>query len=113
MEPNNIPTTPSPYIPTSVVELPNPSGDRKKLFFIALPVLLILILVGSTIPVILKINERKQAETNGTLTIPAPTADAASVAPTTDYSNPFEEDSQYVNPFAAYKNPFDEFDDLQ
>lgn len=25
----------------------------------------------------------------------------------TEYKNPFEKDTQYVNPFSEYKNPFD------
>lgn len=25
----------------------------------------------------------------------------------TDYQNPFDKNTQYVNPFASYKNPFD------
>ena len=31
----------------------------------------------------------------------------SAVAPQTDYENPFNKDSQYVNPFSEYKNPFD------
>lgn len=41
---------------------------------------------------------------------PAPgsrTGKNSAVAPQTDYSNPFDKDSQYVNPFSKYKNPFD------
>lgn len=30
-----------------------------------------------------------------------------SVEPKTTYTNPFEADTQYVNPFSQYKNPFD------
>ena len=26
----------------------------------------------------------------------------------TQYQNPFDKDSQYVNPFSVYKNPFDQ-----
>lgn len=29
------------------------------------------------------------------------------VAPETEYNNPFEAKTQYVNPFLAYKNPFE------
>lgn len=25
-----------------------------------------------------------------------------------EYSNPFDKDTQYVNPFSSYKNPFDQ-----
>ena len=31
----------------------------------------------------------------------------ASVSLATEYKNPFDSDSQYVNPFSEYKNPFD------
>lgn len=31
----------------------------------------------------------------------------SAVAPTTQYSNPLDKESQYVNPFSSYKNPFD------
>ena len=31
----------------------------------------------------------------------------ASISLQTQYQNPFDKDTQYVNPFAKYKNPFD------
>lgn len=36
-----------------------------------------------------------------------PTKDTASVELQAGYSNPFNKDSQYINPFSEYKNPFD------
>lgn len=48
---------------------------------------------------------------NITLTIigtPAkPATQSTSVAPETNYANPFDKNTQYVNPFSTYKNPFD------
>jgi len=35
------------------------------------------------------------------------TTSASSIAPQNQYENPFDKDSQYVNPFSDYKNPFD------
>lgn len=35
-------------------------------------------------------------------------AEVLSVALKTDYSNPFDRETQYVNPFSSKKNPFDE-----
>jgi len=37
----------------------------------------------------------------------APRAARQQVELTSGYSNPFEKETQYVNPFAEYKNPFD------
>ena len=35
-------------------------------------------------------------------------AEVLSVALKSEYSNPFEKETQYVNPFSSRKNPFDE-----
>lgn len=35
------------------------------------------------------------------------TADKRSVSLKNDYQNPFDKNTQYINPFAVYKNPFD------
>lgn len=35
-------------------------------------------------------------------------AEVLSVALKTEYSNPFDKETQYVNPFSSKKNPFDE-----
>ena len=44
------------------------------------------------------------------LSLKTPTKDTkASVQLQASYANPFEKDTQYVNPFASYKNPFDDF----
>ena len=43
------------------------------------------------------------------ISLKTPTKDTkASVQLRASYANPFEKDTQYVNPFASYKNPFDE-----
>ena len=39
--------------------------------------------------------------------IPNPLKPKPQVRLNTQYLNPFEEESQYVNPFDSYKNPFD------
>ena len=39
--------------------------------------------------------------------IPNPFSPKPQVRLNTQYLNPFEEESQYVNPFDSYKNPFD------
>lgn len=39
--------------------------------------------------------------------IPNPLAPKPQVRLNTQYSNPFDKKSQYVNPFDDYKNPFD------
>lgn len=35
------------------------------------------------------------------------TSETLEIALKKEYENPFEKDTQYVNPFAGYKNPFD------
>lgn len=39
--------------------------------------------------------------------VPKPKKKAASVQLENEYQNPFDEKTQYVNPFSSYKNPFD------
>ncbi len=39
---------------------------------------------------------------------PASTSEATNVAPKAEYQNPFDQKTQYQNPFNQYQNPFDD-----
>lgn len=79
------------------MELPNSQKG------IAHPFLLLFVIIAAIVAVVL-INQ-------GLLKIPPlikiQTSKEPKVELKTDYKNPFDKTTQYVNPFAGYKNPFD------
>lgn len=87
-------------VPPQVKSQLNFLKDRKKIaVFLFLPFsILTFILVLS----LFFINSKKP-----TTRAPNTTKQASTVAPKTEYDNPFDENTQYVNPFSSYKNPFD------
>ncbi len=72
--------------------------DRKNLLIFLFPIFAILFLVGAISLVVLNSKESKKT---------AEPAKATTIAPRTEYKNPFDKTAQYVNPFSSYKNPFD------
>lgn len=63
--------------------------------------LLALLIVGAVVLFVLILNQKK-------LSTSLQTAKESTVSLTKDYDNPFDKNTQYVNPFSEYKNPFDE-----
>lgn len=76
-----------------------PAGEAGVIALI--PLLLILALI---VVVILVASGKIQ---NPIQNLPGQKSNQPTVKLQTDYQNPFDKKTQYVNPFASYKNPFD------
>ncbi|MBI4097886.1 MAG: hypothetical protein HY426_02495 [Candidatus Levybacteria bacterium] len=87
-------------VPPQVKSQPNLLKDKRKLAVFLFPVFAVLTLI--LVLTLFFINSKKP-----TTPTPTTTKEVSTVAPKTEYSNPFDKDSQYVNPFSSYKNPFD------
>lgn len=74
---------------------------REKGAIALIPLLLILALV-----VIILLVASGKIE-NPLQKLPGQASKEATVLLQKDYQNPFDKNSQYVNPFSSYKNPFD------
>lgn len=75
--------------------------DKKKLLVYLFPVFSVVILMAVLFVITRGGKESITEVVNNTK------KEVSSIAPQTEYANPFDEDSQYVNPFSSYKNPFD------
>lgn len=95
MEPNNTP--PQQEKPVSKFVS---FKDKKKLAVFLFPAFAVLTLI--LVLSLFFINSKKPITPTSTTT-----KEASTVAPKTEYSNPFDKTAQYVNPFSSYKNPFD------
>lgn len=72
-------------------------SHKKKILLIALPVLVL----GVAVLLLVSFNNGKNPLKNGNLLQKGPNVSLKS-----EYKNPFEKETQYVNPFETYKNPF-------
>lgn len=76
-------------------------NNKKKVIFIALPI--VLLLIGAVFVSLVRF---------GTIKDPFPVKSIPflqkepKVSVKTEYKNPFDKKTQYVNPFESYKNPF-------
>ncbi len=77
------------------------SKNRKNFIILAVSGVIIVLFLAVIVFVVTSLQKEKETES-----LPQ-TLQTSSVAPRTEYENPFEENSQYVNPFFSYKNPFD------
>lgn len=87
-------------VPPQVKLQRNLLKDKRRLAVFLFPVFAVLTLIF--VLALFFINSKKP-----TTPTPTTTKQASTVAPKTEYSNPFDKKSQYVNPFSSYKNPFD------
>ncbi|KKQ02048.1 MAG: hypothetical protein US11_C0001G0007 [Candidatus Roizmanbacteria bacterium GW2011_GWA2_36_23] len=83
-------------------------------FLIAMPLVLLTILLGLSMVFVIKQGKiKKQSEAqiiqikNIFPATPVPTITGMVVPVITKYDNPFEEKTQYKNPFSGNENPFD------
>ncbi len=75
--------------------------DRKKALIYLFPVFSVVVLIA----VLLVVTRGGKESVKDIVTNTK--KEVSTVAPKTEYDNPFDKDSQYVNPFSSYKNPFD------
>lgn len=75
------------------------SSPHKKRVFIIVPLLLLVVGIAVVVPVFF--GKVKNPLSSVPFLQKKPT-----VSVKTDYKNPFDQETQYVNPFEEYKNPF-------
>lgn len=83
---------------------PSLTPARKKYAIIVAAVVVIIAIIGIISLLVLRPRDIKQAA------LPAPVLDrlagGAAISLNEDYRNPFDQESQYVNPFSEFKSPF-------
>jgi len=88
-------------IPAESKTSPKKPFKNKKLFIFVGVIFVILIIVLSLI-LFMKNPPSAKKQVSDT------SSSKATVKLKTQYKNPFDKDTQYVNPFSGYKNPFDQ-----
>lgn len=73
---------------------PTPTSNRRRLYLVVFLVLGVIIAISAFLVI------------KGRFSPQSLLKKQASVDLKTTYNNPFDKDSQYVNPFQKYKNPF-------
>ena len=76
--------------------------SQKGIIHLALPILFLLILVGAALVFLIYFGIIKNPFGN----LPFIGQKSAKVSTKTEYKNPFDKGTQYINPFETYKNPF-------
>jgi len=93
--------------PIPSVSMPNTALTKDKQ--IRLLIIAIFLFITSLITSYITLQQRaeQQKQVQSFVKKPQPQPQQSSVVLKKEYKNPFDKNSQYVNPFAQYKNPFD------
>lgn len=96
--------------PVQDISKPNTAGINKQKQ-IRLLILAILLFLTSLVTNYVILKHRVEQQNLAKSLVTKPNAQLqpqqSNVSLKTDYKNPFDKDTQYVNPFSQYKNPFD------
>lgn len=82
-------------------------NKKKKIRLLILAVLVFLTSLVTNYVILKHRAEQQNQASLATKPQPKPQIQQSNVSLKTDYKNPFDKDTQYINPFSQYKNPFD------